>query len=156
MMVIRSCGRCNIDIVFGARVEDKNGEYLGKVSNVLRDSWTGDISKFSVVAEGSEAVIFYSIEDVSEASESLVRLKASTEEQKTAVEFGAKVIDKNGELIGTVDYLVRDPLSGEVKRFKVKTGSALEAVFFAVSDVASSNPDEIKLKVVPEKTPAGS
>jgi sporulation protein YlmC with PRC-barrel domain len=129
---------------------------MGRVNNVLRDSWTGEISKFSVAAEGSESVVFYSPEDISESSDSLVRLKKASEDQSTAVEFGARVFDKNGELIGTVDYLIRDPLSGEVKRFKVKTGSALEAVFFGVSDISRSTPDEIKLKVVLEKTPAGS
>jgi hypothetical protein len=56
-----------IEIKFGATVEDKNSKLLGTVNNVIKNSWTGDISKFSVRTELTDTDLFYSPEDVSEA-----------------------------------------------------------------------------------------
>jgi sporulation protein YlmC with PRC-barrel domain len=33
------------------------------------------------------------------------------------IEFGKKVIDKNGKALGTVDHLVRNTWTGEVNKF---------------------------------------
>ena len=35
-------------IAYGVNVEDKNGNYIGQVNHVIRDSWTGNIKKFGI------------------------------------------------------------------------------------------------------------
>ena len=96
-----------MDIEIGARVEDKNGKPLGKVANVVVDSWTGQISKFGVRTDSLESTVFYSPEDVEESTADWVKLKISLSEVKLPVQYGARVFDKNGVLLGKVNYLVR-------------------------------------------------
>jgi sporulation protein YlmC with PRC-barrel domain len=57
-----------MEIEYGASVRDKNGKVLGTVNRVLHDTWTGDISKFSVSTELAEADLFYSAGDIAEAT----------------------------------------------------------------------------------------
>jgi sporulation protein YlmC with PRC-barrel domain len=139
-------GRCDIEILVGKWVEDKNGKLLGTVTNIIRDSWTGEIRKFSVSSQQTDIVLFYSPADVSESSEARIKLKMAVEEFNREIQFGAKVFDKNGKLIGIVDYPVLDSLTGEVKRFKVKTDSDKEGLLFSAKDVDKLTPDEVRLK----------
>ena len=69
-----------MEIEYGAEVKDKNGKVLGTVNKVIRDSWTGEISKFQVSTELSELDLFISPEDVAEATPSEVKLKIAFEE----------------------------------------------------------------------------
>ncbi len=69
-----------MEIEYGAEVKDKNGKVLGTVNKVMRDSWTGEITKFQVSTELSGADFFISPEDVAEASPSEVKLKIAFEE----------------------------------------------------------------------------
>jgi len=127
-------------------VEDKNGKYLGTVGNVVLDSWSGELKKFSVRAEPVDTTLFYSPEDVAEASGTAIKLKIAFGETNTTVQYGAKVVDKDGKYLGTVNYLVSDSLTGEVKSFKVKTGSDEQALIFSIDDVDQVTPEKISLK----------
>jgi hypothetical protein len=69
-----------MEIEYGAKVKDKNGKVLGTVDRVLKDAWTGEISKFEVATELSEANFLISPEDVAEASPSEVKLKIAFDE----------------------------------------------------------------------------
>jgi uncharacterized protein YrrD len=69
-----------MEIEYGARVKDKNGKVLGTVNAVMRDAWTGEISKFEVSTELSEADLLISPGDVAEASPSEVKLKIAFDE----------------------------------------------------------------------------
>jgi len=69
-----------MEIEYGAEVKDKNGKVLGTVNKVIRDSWTGEISKFQVSTELSELDLFVSPESVAEATPSEVKLKIAFEE----------------------------------------------------------------------------
>jgi sporulation protein YlmC with PRC-barrel domain len=69
-----------MEIEYGAKVKDKNGKVLGTVNSVLRDAWTGEISKFEVSTELSETDLLISPEDVAEASPSEVKLKVAFDE----------------------------------------------------------------------------
>jgi hypothetical protein len=91
--------------------------------------------------------LFYSPEDVSEATEVTVKLKVEFGEVNPAIQFGAKVFDKNNQLIGTVDYPVKNSLTGEVKKIKVKTESEDEDLMFTMDEVESNTPEEVRLKV---------
>jgi sporulation protein YlmC with PRC-barrel domain len=69
-----------MEIEYGAEVRDKNGKALGTVNKVIRDSWTGEISKFQVSTDLSELDLFISPENVAEATPSEVKLTVAFEE----------------------------------------------------------------------------
>jgi sporulation protein YlmC with PRC-barrel domain len=69
-----------MEIEYGAEVKDKNGKVLGTVDRVLKDAWTGEISKFEVSTELSEVDFLISPEDVAEATSSEVKLKIAFDE----------------------------------------------------------------------------
>ena len=64
-------------IEYGVKVVDKNGKVLGTVGKVIRDSWTGEISKFEVSTEERGAELFISPEDVDKATANEVKLKVA-------------------------------------------------------------------------------
>jgi len=64
-----------MEIDYGAEVIDKNGKKLGTINKVIRDSWTGEISKFQVSTIKGDADLFISPEDVAEATGKEVKLK---------------------------------------------------------------------------------
>ena len=135
-----------MDIEIGAKVEDKNGKSMGTVSNVVIDSWTGEISKFSVENEALETTVFYSPDVVAESTSTLVKLKIALGEARVPVQYGAKVFDKDGNLIGKVNYLLNDPLTGEIKVFKVEDESTKQELILSLADVERVTPEEIRLK----------
>ena len=69
-----------MEIEYGAEVRDKDGKALGTVNKVIRDSWTGEISKFQVSTELSEVDLFVSPENVAEATPSEVKLNIGFDE----------------------------------------------------------------------------
>jgi len=66
-----------MQIDYGAEVKDKNGKKLGTVNKVIRDSWTGEVSKFQVSNEQSDIDLFISPKDVAEATADEVKLKVA-------------------------------------------------------------------------------
>ena len=69
-----------MDIDYGAKVIDKNGKVIGTVSRVIRDSWTGEISKFGVTKGKVKDDALISTEDVAEATADKVKLKIALDE----------------------------------------------------------------------------
>ena len=137
-----------MEIEYGATVKDKNGKILGSVNRVLRDTWTGEISKFSVSTELADVDLFYMAEDVAEATAEEVKLRiAFGESESMGIQYGAKVTDRNGKVLGTVDYPISDSLTGKIAKFKVSTDTADNDVFFSIDDVYEATPSEVKLKI---------
>lgn len=64
----------------GTEVIDKNGEFLGVVHNVIRDTWTGEIKKFMVRTESPEAAFLFSPEQILEVINSRIKLNDSLDE----------------------------------------------------------------------------
>jgi len=64
-----------------------------------------------------------------------------------AIEYGAKVIDANGEVLGTVDYLIRDTLTGEIRKFVVRRKAPEHDLFISPDGVQHSTGSEIRLNV---------
>ena len=56
-------------IIYGTHVEDKEGNAIGKVNSVIRDSWTGDIRKFGIWQEGAVKDILVSPDLIHKISE---------------------------------------------------------------------------------------
>jgi sporulation protein YlmC with PRC-barrel domain len=63
------------------------------------------------------------------------------------IEYGAKVIDKNGKVLGVVDKVVLDKWSGEIVKFKVNTGKEVTDLLISPEDVSEATPRKVKLKV---------
>ena len=140
-----------MDIESGAEVIDKNGLLIGTVNRIIVDSWTGEIRKFTVSSSLSDGELFYAPEDVLRAGEKRVRLKVAFDSPADVkLQFGSRVIDKNGRMLGTVDYLVSDTYTGDIIRFRVDDGS-VEGISFSMEDVLSVTATEVRLKVTSEE-----
>ena len=62
------------------------------------------------------------------------------------IEYGAKVVDKDGKLVGKVDYLAKDSYTREIKSFKVSSEATESDVVFSIDDVDVATALEIRLK----------
>ena len=69
-----------MEIEYAAKVIDQKGKALGTVDHLVRNSWSGEITKFMVRREEPDEDLFLSLEDVSETNKSEVKLKVSLEE----------------------------------------------------------------------------
>jgi len=69
-----------MEIEYAAKVIDQKGKVLGTVDHLVRNSWSGEITKFMVRREAPDEDLFLSLEDVSEANKSEVKLRVSLEE----------------------------------------------------------------------------
>ena len=137
-----------MEIEHGAEVIDKNGKRLGTVDRVIRDTFTTEIKKFTVNTDITDTSLFFSPEEVQEATNTTVKLKVALDEgQALEVKYGAEVVDKDGKVLGTVDYPVRNTLTGEIRSFKVKTPQIDTDLFFSTKDLLEVTPTRVKLKV---------
>ena len=137
-----------MEIEHGAEVFDKNGRRLGTVDRVIRDTFTTEIKKFTVSTNITDAGLFFSPEEVQEATSKTVKLGVALGEgEALEVKYGAEVIDRDGKVLGTVDYPVRDMLTGEIRSFKVKTPQTDTDLFFSTEDLLEVTPTRVKLKI---------
>ena len=61
------------------------------------------------------------------------------------LEFGAKVLDKNGRQLGTVDHLTRNTWTGEITKFLVRRKAPDKDLFLSLEDVATITKGTVKL-----------
>ena len=64
----------------GVVVTDKSGESLGNIDYVVRDTWSGEVKKFMIYRNPPDKDIVFSITDIAETTESLVKLNLTIEE----------------------------------------------------------------------------
>ena len=69
-----------MEIEYGAEVIDRNGKVIGTVAHVIRNSWTGEISKFVVRRKAPDRELFLSPEEVLEVTNTGIRLNISCDE----------------------------------------------------------------------------
>jgi len=69
-----------MEIEYGAEVIDKNGKVLGTVDHLVRNTWSGEITKFMVCRKAPGSDLFFSTEDVLEATKSKVKVNISSDE----------------------------------------------------------------------------
>jgi sporulation protein YlmC with PRC-barrel domain len=67
--------------------------------------------------------------------------------EEMEVEYGAKVIDSNGKVLGTVDHLIRNTWTGGIIKFAVHRKAPDEDLFFATKDVVEATKTEVKLNI---------
>ena len=69
-----------MEIEYGAEVMDRDDKVLGTVAHVIRNSWTGEISKFVVRRKAPDRDLFLSPEEVLEVTNTGIRLNISCDE----------------------------------------------------------------------------
>ena len=69
-----------MEIEFGTEVIDKNGKVLGTVDNLVRNTWTGEISKFMVCRKAPDSDLLFSPQDVLEVTNTTVKLNLFIDE----------------------------------------------------------------------------
>ncbi|MFC1963786.1 DUF2171 domain-containing protein [Chloroflexota bacterium] len=69
-----------MEVEFGAKVIDRNGKELGTVDHLVRDTWSGEITKFIVRREAPDVDLFLSTKDVEKITGDSVQLAASLDE----------------------------------------------------------------------------
>ena len=67
------------------------------------------------------------------------------------IEYGTLVLDRNGQSLGTVDYIVMDSWSGEARKFMVRRETEDDAIFFTPEQIAEATPDKVKLNLSAEE-----
>jgi len=69
-----------MEIEYGTEVIDRNGKVLGTVDHLMHNTWTGEISKFVVRRRAPDRDLFFSTEDVIEATNTRIRVGVSFDE----------------------------------------------------------------------------
>ena len=64
----------------GIAVKDKSGETLGNIDYVMRDTWSGEVTKCMIYKKPPDKDIVFSIGDVAETTEDLIKLSLSKDE----------------------------------------------------------------------------
>jgi len=63
------------------------------------------------------------------------------------IEYGAEVVDKNGKVLGTVDHLMHNTLTGEISKFVVNRKPPQRDLFFSPRDVLETDASKIRVNV---------
>jgi len=69
-----------MEIEFGTEVIDKYGKVLGTVDHLMRNTWTGEISKFIVRRKAPYSDLLFSPQDVLKVMNDAVKLNLSIDE----------------------------------------------------------------------------
>jgi sporulation protein YlmC with PRC-barrel domain len=69
-----------MDIKPGVQVIDKNGKVVGSVNHLARDGWSGEVKKFIVNRKPPDKDLFFTPEDVLEATDASIKLKIALDE----------------------------------------------------------------------------
>jgi hypothetical protein len=64
----------------GIAVTDKSGESIGTIDYVMRDTWSGEIKKCMIYRQPPDKDIVFSIDDIAETTENLIKLNLSKDE----------------------------------------------------------------------------
>ena len=64
----------------GAQVVDRTDKVLGSVNHLARDGWSGEVRKFIVNRKPPDKDLFFTPDDVLEATDSRIRLKIALDE----------------------------------------------------------------------------
>ena len=71
-----------MDIEYGMLVVDKNNRTLGTVDHIVMDSWSGEPRKFVVRLEDDISAVYFTPQQVAEATKGKVKLNLAFEEME--------------------------------------------------------------------------
>ena len=63
------------------------------------------------------------------------------------IEFSAAVVDRNGKHLGTVDHIVRDTWSGDIRKFVVRQKNSGNDLFLSPDDVVKTTNKQVTLNI---------
>jgi sporulation protein YlmC with PRC-barrel domain len=69
-----------MDIEYGTEVIDREGNALGTIDRVIRDSWTGEIRKFSVNQDAPGNELMFSPEEILVQDENKIKIDVSQDD----------------------------------------------------------------------------
>ena len=67
--------------------------------------------------------------------------------KRTEIEYGARVVDKSGKILGAADKVILDKWSGEITRFKTSLGKVKNDLMVSPQDALEAAPTRVKLKI---------
>jgi sporulation protein YlmC with PRC-barrel domain len=70
-----------MEIKPGVQVVDKNGTAVGTVNHLARDGWSGEIRKFIVNRTANDKDLFFTPDDVLEATDTIIKLRVALDEE---------------------------------------------------------------------------
>jgi sporulation protein YlmC with PRC-barrel domain len=68
-----------------------------------------------------------------------------------SIEYGAEVIDRNGKVLGTVDYIIRNAWTGEISKFRISQNSSGSDILMSPDQVLETADTKIKVNVTSEE-----
>jgi len=68
-----------MDIEYGAEVIDRDGKALGTVDYVIRNAWTGEISKFRIRRNSLGSELMFSPEEILEVTGTKIKVDISSD-----------------------------------------------------------------------------
>ncbi|MBN1161625.1 MAG: hypothetical protein JXA17_06750 [Dehalococcoidales bacterium] len=69
-----------MDIEYGTEVVDREGNALGTIDRVIRDSWTGEIRKFSVNQDTPGNELMFSPEEILVQDKNKIKIDVSQDD----------------------------------------------------------------------------
>lgn len=63
------------------------------------------------------------------------------------IDYGTKVIDREGNSLGTVVRIIRDSWTGEIRKFSVNQGHPSDEIMFSPKEILGLEKNKIKLNV---------
>lgn len=62
-------------------------------------------------------------------------------------ELGSLVVDKEGEILGTVDYVIRNSWTGAISKYIIYRRPPETDIAFTPEDILETNEDETKVNI---------
>lgn len=68
-----------MNIEYGTEVIDRDGKALGNVDYIIRNAWTGEISKFRIRRNSLGSELMFSPEEIIESAETRIKVDVSAD-----------------------------------------------------------------------------
>ena len=63
------------------------------------------------------------------------------------IEYGAEVVDKSGKVLGTIDHIIRDTWTGDIRKFMIRNKLPDKDLMFSPQDVLEATKSKIKVNI---------
>ncbi|MBN2240882.1 MAG: hypothetical protein JW712_14015 [Dehalococcoidales bacterium] len=67
----------------------------------------------------------------------------------TGPHIGAEVIDSNGNILGTIDYIVRDSWSGDIRKYIIYKKPPEKDLSFTPENIIENSETSVKVNISP-------
>ena len=63
------------------------------------------------------------------------------------IEYGSEVVDKSGKVLGTINYIIRDTWTSEIRKFMIRKKLSDKDLMFSPQDVLEATKSKIKVNI---------